>query len=189
MTAPDIVARLREGRLIQAGKPVSSQREGVTYHGNTGEVREKHPLGDEAADEIVRLRDLSEKHRAAGHQQRVGEEVVGLAGGRARQQGRCRGCHHNEVGLMAKPDVVDLVHVVEDAVADRIPGQGLPRGDTHEAGSRLSGNHRDIVSGFSKKPEERCDLVGRNPSPDSEDYAHVTSVNRQSELTLRLRSA
>jgi hypothetical protein len=37
------------------------------------------------------------------------------------------------------------------------------------------------MAGFSKKPEERRHLVGGNPSPDSEDYAHV-------RLRLRLRN-
>jgi len=55
---------------------------------------------------------------------------------------------------MAKPDVVDLVHVVKDAVTDRVAGQGLPRGYPHKAGGCLCGNHRNVVAGFSKKPEE-----------------------------------
>ncbi|MCY1221052.1 hypothetical protein D9M72_330940 [compost metagenome] len=81
---------------------------------------------------------------------------------------------------MPQADMVDRRNVVEDAVADRISGQRFPGGHSDKAVRGLRGDHRDVVSGFSKKPEERCHLVGGNPSPDSEDYAHVTSVNRQS---------
>ena len=129
------------------------------------------------------------QHRAvAGHQQGVAEEVVGLAGGGACQQvGRGRG-HHDQLGFVAEADVVDGVHVVEDAVADRMPGQRLPRGDADEAGRGLRGDDRDVMAGFSKKPEERRHLVGGYPSPDSEDYAHVTSVC-VCGITLQVRSA
>ncbi len=103
-----------------------------------------------------------------------------MAGGGAGQEIGGGRSHDDQLGLVAEADVVDRVDVVEDAVADRVPGQCLPRGHADEAGGRLGGNDRDVMAGFSKKPEERCHLVGGNPSPDSEDYAHVTSVNRQS---------
>ncbi|MNT87938.1 hypothetical protein D3C72_2284180 [compost metagenome] len=81
---------------------------------------------------------------------------------------------------MPQADVVDLLNVVKDAVAHRVAGQGFPRGHSDEPGSSFCGNDRYLVAGFSKKPEERCNLVGCNPSPDSEDYAHVASVTSTS---------
>ena len=128
------------------------------------------------------------QHRAAaGHQQGVAQEVVGLAGGGACQQVGRGGGHHDQLGFVAEADVVDGVHVVEDAVADRMPGQRFPRGDADEAGRGLRGDDGDVMAGFSKKPEERRHLVGGYPSPDSEDYAHVTSVC-VCGITLQVRS-
>ena len=133
----------------------------------------------------------------SGHQQGVGEEVIGLAGGRAGQEIGGGRSHDDQFGLMPEADMVDGVDGVEHAVADRVAGKGLPRGNADEPGGRLGGDDRDVMAGFSKKPEERRHLVGGNPSPDSEDYAHVISVSRQSVyfalpakgITLRLRSA
>ena len=128
------------------------------------------------------------QHRAAaGHEQGVAQEVVGLAGGGACQQVGRGGGHHDQLGFVAEADVVDGVHLVEDAVADRMPGQRFPRGDADEAGRGLRGDDRDVMAGFSKKPEERRHLVGGYPSPDSEDYAHVTSVC-VCGITLQVRS-
>ncbi len=130
-----------------------------------------------------------EQNRSVGHEKRVGEEVARLSRGCLGQEiGRGRG-NHDQVGFMAQPDMVDLLDVVEDAVAHGVAGEGLPRGHSDEPGGSFRGDDRHLVAGFSKKPEERCNLVGCDPSPDSEDYAHVTSVNRQSVVILRARSA
>ncbi|BCW48606.1 hypothetical protein StoSoilB13_09480 [Arthrobacter sp. StoSoilB13] len=116
------------------------------------------------------------------HEERIGQEVTGLACGCLGQEVRSGRCNDDQVSLVAQTDMVDLLDVVKDAVAHRVSGECLPRGNTDETGGCFGWDHRHLVSGFSKKPEERCNLVGCDPSPDSEDYAHVTSVNRQSVL-------
>ena len=95
-----------------------------------------------------------EQHRTVRHQQRVGKVVAGLSRGCLGQQiSRGRRDYH-QVRFMAQPDVVNLMDVVEDAVADRVAGQCLPRGSAHKTRGRLRGYHGDVMACFSKKPEE-----------------------------------
>lgn len=64
-----------------------------------------------------------EQHRASGGEQRGGQQIVGPAVHRARQQIRRRRRHHDQVGLLAELDVRDLGNVVEDAGVHRLAGE------------------------------------------------------------------
>ena len=70
----------------------------------------------------LRVHGGREDHRAPGHQQDRGEQVVGPPGGGPRQQISRGGGHEDEIRLLAQPDVRHLVNAVEGAHGGRLPG-------------------------------------------------------------------
>ena len=87
-----------------------------------------------------------EHDRAARGEQGVGEQVVGQAvGGPGQQVGGGRG-DDDEVGLLAEPDVRDLVDVVPDLGGDRVAGQRRPGRRADELQRGRGRDDADVVA-------------------------------------------
>ncbi len=111
-----------------------------------------------------------EHDRAAGGEQRVGQQVVGEAVRGLGQEVGGRRRHDHEVGVLADPDVRDLVHVVPHLGRHRLAGQRGPGGRADEPQRRRGGHDRDVVAGLGEAPEQLAGLVGRDAAADPEDH-------------------
>lgn len=101
-----------------------------------------------------RVHGRGKKHRTTGHQQRGGQQIVGVSASGLRQKiGGGRG-HHDQIGLMADPHVVDLIHGVKNIVGDGSPAQGLPGCDAHKIRGCVGGNDRDLVAGLGEEAQQ-----------------------------------
>ena len=113
--------------------------------------------------------------RAAGGEQHVGEQVVGLAGRGAREQVGGRGRDDDEVGLLADPHVRHLGDVAPDVGVHRLAGQRRPGGLAHEVQGGCRRHDRDVVAGLGEQPQERAGLVRRDAPGDPEDDLHAVT--------------
>ena len=105
-----------------------------------------------------------EQHRAAGREQRGGQQVVGAAVRGAGQQVRRRRGDDHEVRLLAQLDVRDRRDVGEHPGVHGLPGQRLERGGADEPQRRRRGQHADRVPGLGQPPEQLARLVGGDPA-------------------------
>ena len=117
----------------------------------------------------------SHDDRAAGGEQDVGEQVVGLAGRGAREQVGGRGGHDDEVGLLADPHVRNLGDVRPDVGVHRLAGQRRPGGLAHEVQGGCRRHDRHVVAGLGEQPQERAGLVRRDAPGHAEDDPHAVT--------------
>jgi len=99
-------------------------------------------------------------HRAACGEQRAGQQVVGEpVRGSCHQVGRRRR-HHDQVRLLAEPDVRHLVHCVPDLARDRLAREGGPGRCAHELERGGGGYDGDVVAGLGEATQQLAGLVG-----------------------------
>ena len=110
-----------------------------------------------------------EHDRAARGEQGVGEQVVGQpVRGLGHQVGGRRG-HHDQVGVLADPDVRHLVDVAPHLGGDRLAGQRRPGRGADEL-ERGRGRHDgDVVAGLGEPAQQLAGLVRRDPAGHAED--------------------
>ncbi len=110
-----------------------------------------------------------EDDRAAGGQERVGEQVVGEAvGGLGEHVGR-GGRDDHQVGVLADADVRYLVDVVPDLRRDRVAGQGGPGRGADEVQRGGGGHHADVVARLREPSQQLTGLVGGDAAADPQN--------------------
>ena len=110
-------------------------------------------------------------HRAGRDEAARGEQVIRAPHTQSRHKiGRGRG-DHDEVGLLTETDVLNPGDVVPDGRTDRITGQGLPGGSTHEVQCGFGGNDVDVVPPFREIANEVGRLKRSNAAPNTHQDA------------------
>ena len=114
-----------------------------------------------------------EHDRAARGEQGVGEQVVGQAVGRLGEQVGGRRGHHDELGLLADPDVRHLVDVGPHLGAHRLAGQRGPGRGADELQGGGGRDDGDVVAGLGEPAQQLTGLVRSNPAAHAEDDARA----------------
>ena len=110
--------------------------------------------------------------RTARREEHVGQQVVGLSGGRAGQQVSGRGGHDDEIGLLPEPDVRDLGDVGPDVGVDVFAGEGGPGRGPDEVQGRSGRHDGDVVPVLGEQAQQGRGLVGCDAARHTEDDAH-----------------
>ncbi len=88
---------------------------------------------------------------------------------RAGQQVSGGRCHHDQVGLLAEPDMRHLGNVGEDAGVHRLPGKRLECGGPDKAQRGFGGDDADLMARLGELTDDGACLVRGDPPGDADD--------------------
>jgi hypothetical protein len=109
-----------------------------------------------------------EHDRTRGGEQGGGQQVVGAAHGRAREQVGGGRRDDDELGVLPDAHVGHLGHVRPHVGRDRVAGERLEGGGTDEVQRARGRDDADVVIGLGEQPQQQRGLVGGHASAHAE---------------------